>query len=246
MWIATLNIGLKRLLFFQLIWGGIIFCSSRVANPLSLFLAGADVGCAIIIIYLTFEYGLYIRKTTFRINGLLYEVRDFIQPSHPLNNNRGLYPADSTSTSVASQVFLTPTRRWAYFDSIRLFLSKQKNQIFHSALVLGGGGCAVPIGLLQEFPNLTIDIVEHSQIMIRIAKEYFISKKICHQLHFTEQTPINLSKPTITMILCLSTCSRGTVRPENLHQNDLLQISVISHMYVVQSSLILGIYPNQI
>lgn len=42
------------------------------------------------------------------------------------------------------------------------------------SLVLGGGGCAVPLYLLRNYEGSRVDIVEISEESIRISKEYFL------------------------------------------------------------------------
>ncbi len=45
------------------------------------------------------------------------------------------------------------------------------------ALVLGGGGCSIPIFLEQNYNNCQIEVIEKNKEIIKISKKYFLKKK---------------------------------------------------------------------
>ncbi len=54
---------------------------------------------------------------------------------------------------------------------------RSKDKAFYQRmLVLGCGGGALPLWLLNEYPQVTVDVVELSQEIIAISKEYFLKK----------------------------------------------------------------------
>ncbi len=55
-------------------------------------------------------------------------------------------------------------------------MKKRDLGFYHHVLVLGCGGGALPRWLLEEYPDLLVDVVDISKEIIAVCKEYFLKK----------------------------------------------------------------------
>jgi spermidine synthase len=59
------------------------------------------------------------------------------------------------------------------FDYNERFMELCRGLLPHRALLIGGGACTFPKALLEEFPDITLDIVEIDGQLIDLAKQFF-------------------------------------------------------------------------
>ncbi len=170
MWIAHTPIGIKRL-GILLVVSFFVASAIKTASTAAYFtMLGGMLVLVFFCIYLALQFGIYVRKHILIIRRVRYEVRDYFMPFSPNKAYRELCRPDKTGP--LSQLYYQSTK-WAMFDEIREIITYAKPNGIRSALVLGGGGGSVPYELAQEFPVVTIDVVEISKEMIAVAKSFF-------------------------------------------------------------------------
>ncbi len=118
---------------------------------------------------------LCIRKKTFHTGGRKLIVEDVIPVFRPWRSTRLLMIAGTNA--YYSEVPLLPFRHrlpcYAYTAGA---LKNREPSFYRHALVLGLGGGTVPRWLLEEYPNLSVDVVDVSSTILHICQEYFLQK----------------------------------------------------------------------
>ncbi len=118
---------------------------------------------------------LCIRRYVFQVEGHRLIVEDLINLLKPWRSSRILMVA---GTNVYySEVPLFPFRhRLLCFSYCADVMKKREPGFYRHALVLGLGGGAVPRWLLEEYPSLTVDVVDYSPKIISVCRQYFLHK----------------------------------------------------------------------
>lgn len=170
-WIINTPIGWKKIFLLYSCIAVVVSVSILFAWPV--LLGGAikvAVLCTLISIFLGIVQGAAIVQKTFTVNGKIYFVRDFIFPLKRRASFRDIYPSEDYGT--LARLYLKTQKKWSYLDSIRELVTKNLPKK-SSALVLGGGGATIPLGLLENF-QISSDVVEISPAMIQIAHQFFL------------------------------------------------------------------------
>ncbi len=116
----------------------------------------------------------YVKQAEFTAGDTRLIVEDWIDVTHPKKSRRILWIAGTNA--LYSEVPLLPSQHellcYNYCeDALRL----KDPSFYRHALVLGCGGGAIPRWLLEEYPSLYVDVVDFSQEIIDICKEYFVT-----------------------------------------------------------------------
>ncbi len=113
------------------------------------------------------------KRASFTVDGNCLIVEDRKYRFAPDNNERILRLAGSGV--FYSVVPLDPSRHkllcYEYCDEA---LKMRPKTFYHQALVLGCGGGAIPRWLLEEYPDITVDVVDRSAKMIEVCRQYFL------------------------------------------------------------------------
>lgn len=166
-WITNTPIGYKKIfgLFIILLFLILIdyFFSSPILIQLTIIIY---VIATTIFVSLGLKNGITIVQKRFKVRGITHLVKDHIFPLRKNQPFRGIY--ETSSDGISASLYLKPNNEWAYFDCIRQII-KQNQPKNNLALVLGGGGAVIPLGLLEHF-HIASDVIELSPLMIGIAK----------------------------------------------------------------------------
>ncbi len=123
----------------------------------------------------TINRSLYkiIKRDSFAVGSNCLIVEDRIHRLFPQRSERILRLAGKGV--YYSMVPLDPEQhRLLCYQYCADALKKRPHNFYRHALVLGCGGGAVPRWLLEEYPGLTVDVVDISRTMIDICRKYFL------------------------------------------------------------------------
>ncbi len=107
------------------------------------------------------------------VNGNRLVVEDRVNRFFPSRNERVLWIAGTAAYYSAAPLDPDSHRLLCYHYCDKA-LKLHKHDFYHHALVLGCGGGAIPRWLLEEYPSVSVDVVDYSQEIIDICKEYFL------------------------------------------------------------------------
>jgi spermidine synthase len=119
-----------------------------------------------------------------------YEVTDTIYSGR---RARVLY---SGAHQAAQSGLALDDRPELLFDYNERFMELCRGILPHKVLVLGGGACTLPKALLEEFPDIVIDIVEIDEQLIAAARNHFGFKPSGTTRIFTEDARKFLARST--------------------------------------------------
>jgi hypothetical protein len=172
-------VGYKKIIFIGLLFIFSAVFSSYVSNLGSMIFY---IFGFLYIAYVLF-YGVK-NGVTFRLVHIVNprEIIDVTDRIFPLNQNLSKREL-SVNGVIYSTLSHRPSDRWIYFDLIRETMEKTTGFYPKTALVLGGGGCSVPIQLCQLYKNIHVEVVELSKTIIHVAEKYFIEKKYVDRIN---------------------------------------------------------------
>jgi precorrin-6B methylase 2 len=176
MWIKLerITIDVSLVFILHIFWGLLLFFGIFSFTDLTI-LTTLLIGIDGIVIYGAIRYGIY-KKTPFYSKSLKQcYIVDFYCLTNPSKNAREFTVASDPWGSW-SELYKNKTDTWAYFDFLRKLLGP-KMKTFSNALILGGGGAAMPIELTQQNKDIDIDAVEIDESVVAIAKTYFLQGK---------------------------------------------------------------------
>jgi hypothetical protein len=178
MWIAKVNIGLRKILLLFIV--GVLFCNLfRQFSIIFYCSIGFWVGYLITFTYITYKCGVFIRLYSWTDRWHSHEVRQYISFINPKENYRGVCPKENVTSNLwDSRIYTTERTEWAFFDIIRKILNANTQRLPQKILLLGGGGGAIPYTISKLYPTIQIDTVEFSKQMISVAKRF-----ICRTNH---------------------------------------------------------------
>lgn len=175
MWIAKINIGLRRFGLFVIITLFIAAIINSYLPFIAYLIVGGVLSISAIMMYFLYSFGMFQRKYQFRNLSELKEVRDYTNFRNPKENYRCICPADSRDVkSYDSKIYLNTNEKWAHFDILRIILISLAAPP-KKILILGAGGGSLLHTLTRSFPNVHIDAVESSKKMVGVAKDYFLA-----------------------------------------------------------------------
>lgn len=228
MWIATLNIGHKKIFVLLIISITVWAYATTFPFYLLTHVFTIIVTCWIILLYAGFVFGLYKRLHRFKTGNDTFDVIDFYLPKNPLENKR--YILHIESNSVLSSIYLRKQTRWAYFDIIRHLVNSIKYTNKNRALILGGGGQSGYL-YIQDCGFSHADIVEISKTMIHVARTYFKlsnTSKISYHNTSAEEF-IKHTKQTYTLVFV--DIFRGhSLDKQLVHASFLKQLQIITQV----------------
>ncbi len=124
-----------------------------------------------------------IQRESFTVDGTELIVEDRLNTLTPWRSERVLWIAGTDA--YYSVVPICPA--WHHllcFKFCEDVLKEHQPGFLRHALVLGCGGGAVPRWLLEEYPDLQVDVVDRSPEIIEVCKKYFIHEwENCDRLH---------------------------------------------------------------
>jgi hypothetical protein len=189
-WINGINLGIKKVFALYGSCALLLFFNQTSGITAATFLTFSLLYCAAV-------FGISVRKYVFFEHGQKHQVIDLLFPLHPAKNTRTL----TVNESFASKIYLSPSRTWAYLDKIRIVLEKN-SVVPQTALILGGGGCTVPLMLQHSYKMREISVVENSERMIACAKKYFIRyNNMLKLLHLDARTHLSETTKKYDFIL---------------------------------------------
>ncbi len=123
------------------------------------------------------EHRLYlcIQKKKFTVDGTRLSIEDIVPILSPWRGERVLWIAGTNAYYSVTPIF-SVWHRLLCFCFCEEALKKTEPGFCRHALVLGCGGGAVPRWLLEEYPSLTVDVVDRSPQIIGICKKYFMRR----------------------------------------------------------------------
>ncbi len=116
-----------------------------------------------------------IRKTAFTVEDARLIVEDIITIFLPWRSTRLLMIAGTNAYYSEVPLFSSRHRLLCYTYCADA-LKKRKPSFYKHALILGLGGGTVPRWLLEEYPSLSVDVVDYSAQIIAVCKKYFLQK----------------------------------------------------------------------
>ncbi len=178
MWIAKTNFGLKRFVGILFLLSVLPYINLSATNGNTLFFAILLITYIGLVFYNVYDRGLIIRIKKFSVGKTKYEVRlcMYFKSSQLSTKSIVITP----SGAILSSIPLATGGEWTYFPFITTLLN---NHQIKRALVLGGGGGAIPYMLLRHGICLSVDTVEKYACMISIAKQYMLPKPLPTGLH---------------------------------------------------------------
>lgn len=170
-WIHNTSIGYKKIYIFVFIILFSVFFSQKTQSSYGNAVVLAGIFCLLSLLILAFKKGVVILQHEMLDESQEYlQVKDIHFPLNPSQSMRVIYlPKQSIYYSA---LFISNTQRWPILDVIRKMVQKNKLQ-GKTALILGGGGGTVPIGLLEHF-NFSVTAVEISKEIVMLAHQYFL------------------------------------------------------------------------
>lgn len=199
MWIAKLNIGIKKVLVVMMLLLLATTLAHRQSFALFYLFTGITISWATLIVYLICVYGLIRRVYRFTDAGVQKEVQDYLHPLHTNLNYRGIFHINTIDTKPSwdSRVYTKNTHTWAYFDILRRVLATVPKQSLHNILIIGAGGGALSQTISRTYPTAHIDMIEPSSVMIWVTNKFFLP--ISHpQLTWHKQYAESFVKQTTT------------------------------------------------
>ncbi len=118
---------------------------------------------------------LCIRKKAFRSRGRRLIVEDIIPVFKPWRSTR-LLMISGTNAFYSEVPLFSFQHRLPCYTYTADALKERDSSFYRHALVLGLGGGTVPRWLLEEYPDLSVDVVEISPEIISVCQEYFLQK----------------------------------------------------------------------
>ena len=175
MWIAKINIGLRRFAIFIVI----AILTAALVNVyipyIAYMIVGGVLGISGMMMYFLYSFGIFLRKHQFRNYHMLKEIRDYINFRNPKENYRCIYYSESQNAKYYdSSIFLKTYEKWSHFDILRVILTSLATPP-KKILILGAGGGAFLHSITRLFPEVHIDAVEVSSEMIRVTENYFLA-----------------------------------------------------------------------
>ncbi len=115
------------------------------------------------------------RLGEFDIDGTRLILEDRVSRFDKTRGERILWIAGTSA--FYSAVPLDPdSHELLCFEYCAQAMKTRPPQFYHHALVLGCGGGAIPRWLLEEYPSIKVDIVDRSEQIISICREYFLDR----------------------------------------------------------------------
>ncbi len=120
---------------------------------------------------------IYLRicRKTFEAGDIRLHIEDRINLFLPWRSERVLKIAGESFLYSAVPLFHSQHRLLCYQYCADAMKMKQ-DSFYRHALVLGCGGGALPRWLLEEYPQLQVDVVDNSPEILSICREYFLNK----------------------------------------------------------------------
>ncbi len=116
-----------------------------------------------------------IKREDITVDGTRLILEDRINTLHPQQSERVLWIAGTDA--FYSAVPLSPdSHRLLCFNYCADALKMRQPDPFYHALVLGCGGGAIPRWLLEEYPSVTVDVVDRSPEIISMCRKYFLDR----------------------------------------------------------------------
>ena len=199
MWIAKINIGLRRFVIFI----AIAILTATLINVYMPFIAymivGGALGISGMMMYFLYSFGMFLRKYQFRNYNMLKEVRDYVNFRNPKENYRCIYYSESQNAKYYdSSIFLKTYEKWSHFDILRVILTSLATPP-KKILILGAGGGAFLYSITRLFPEIHIDAVEVSSEMIRVAENYFLANTDQSHIRWIRQDALSYLRKCNTL-----------------------------------------------
>lgn len=170
-WITDTQFGYKKLAAM-----GAVFFASWLLNRVFFHWTVAEltIYALSLLSVVTFIFALLIRGITIVRETVAegthqYYILDRFFPLEPNRSVREIYQPKLRCTY--SSLYQKAGEKWSFFECIRKILVNNV-PAEKSALVLGGGGAALPLELLTHF-GIKSTVLEISPLMITLAKKYF-------------------------------------------------------------------------
>ncbi len=118
---------------------------------------------------------LCIRRKTFTVGDTRLIVEDALNIFLPWRSTRLLLIAGTNAFYSEAPLFSFQHRLPCYTYCADV-LKLRKPDFYRHALVLGCGGGTVPRWLLEEYPDIRVDVVDYSPEILAVCQEYFMQK----------------------------------------------------------------------
>ncbi len=118
---------------------------------------------------------LCIRRKSFSVGDTRLTVEDVINIFLPWRSTRILMIAGTNAYYSEVPLFSFQHRLPCYTYCADV-LKKRNPSFYRHALILGCGGGTVPRWLLEEYPDLSVDVVDYSPQILEVCQEYFLQK----------------------------------------------------------------------